>query len=122
MAGVHTRSILILGTLILAAGACATPANTARRTPASGATQDQLISIAGGRYESAAAYSELTYLIDTSKNLCFAISDRIQAGDLGGIGLTPVDCCVLRGSVPPSGQAWAASLRCEPPPAAPAAP
>src|SRR5262245_4045934 len=118
---------VLLASVVSAVVASCVPAGTGPRYGAPpAATSGDVIAVSGGRFETAVTYSELTYVVDTRRSLCFATADRIRGTELGTVGMTPVDCCALRGSLPETARAWAQSLRCvepiAPPPAAAPAP
>ena len=60
-----------------------------------------LITIAGGRFNTANTTADLTYLIDTRVGMCFVTADARSVSGVLPLGIQQIDCCALR-SVAPS--------------------
>jgi hypothetical protein len=117
-----TRTALFTATLrasLLLLAGCSVHAAPRSRSSSPAEADAAVVTIAGGRFQTAGSTSEITYVVDTSTGVCLVTSDRLQGIDLGSNGMATVDCCSLRSIAPKKMSAFFAG-RCAAGAAAPA--
>jgi hypothetical protein len=71
-----------------------------------------LITVAGGRFNTANTTADLTYLIDTRVGMCFVTADYRSISALSAVGIQQIDCCALRSFAPAQARSFFDAQSC----------